>query len=186
MVLAAKDGQPRRNELKVAVLFFLLLSFSASTFANTSVTPDFLREPAAEDSKSNNHKFEDLFIWKISDEMKLSPADEKTFSELIRGLNQKRQDLNESMQDTLRKLKDAKAKAEQSKLIAQYRDQMKKHSQLGVDEIDQIKKALGPEKAAQYLILKNELMTQLRTKLTKSESDKDKTILKAPQIIEEK
>lgn len=173
--------------MKIAVLF-LLVSLSVSSFAisDEMFDFDFNRGPASEDSKPNNHKFEDLFIWKISDEMKLSPADEKTFSELIRGLNQKRQDLNESMQETLKKLKDAKAKADQTKLIAQYRDQMKKHSQLGVDEVDQVKKMLGPEKAAQYLVLKNELMTQLRTRLTKPESEKEKSDLKAPQLIEEK
>lgn len=177
--------QLKADDLKIAVLFFLL-SFSFPLFASVAVTPDFPREPAAEDAKANNHKFEDLFIWKVSDELKLSVSEEKTFSDLVRGLNQKRQDLNDAMQGTLKKLKDAKTKVEQTKLIGQYRNQMKQHSQIGIDEIDQIKKILGPEKTAQYLVLKNDLMTQLRSRLAKPESEKDKPELKAPQLIEEK
>jgi hypothetical protein len=140
----------------------------------------------ADDSHSNNHKFEDLFIWKVSDELKLSVPEEKIFSDLVRDLNQKRQTLNEAMQDTLKKLKDAKTKPEQTRLLSQYRAQLKKHSQLGLDEIDRIKKSLGTDRAAQYFVLKNELMTELRSKLTKPDADKSTAPLKAPQIIEEK
>lgn len=144
------------------------------------------RETRAEESHQTNHKFEDLFIWKVSDELKLSVPEEKSFSDFIRGLNQKKSQLNDQIQETLKKLSATTSqKKATDQLVAQYRTQLKALNNLNVEEIDQIKKILGSEKVAQYLVLKNDLATQLKAKLSAPDPTKPKTDLPAPKIIEE-
>lgn len=147
-----------------------------------------LRTHAEESRSSNpptNHKFEDLFIWKVSDELKLSVPEEKAFSDLVRGLNQKKTDLNEQMQVTLKKLALAKDKKERDKALSEYKTEVKKIGKIAIDEVDQIKKVLGTEKAAQYFVLKNDLANQFKAKLVNPEPDKSKSELPAPKVIEE-
>jgi hypothetical protein len=151
----------------------------------------------AEESRPPNHKFEDLFIWKVSDELKLSVPEEKSFSDLIRSLNQKKASLSDQIQDTLKKIaaggtapematgKSSVHKKSMDKILNEYRSELKALNNLNVEEIDQVKKILGSEKAAQYLVLKNDLANQLRSKLLNSDADKSKTDLPTPKIIEE-
>lgn len=160
--------------LKVAVLLFSLSLISFSTHA--------------EEIHTNSHKFEDLFIWKISDELKLSVPDEKAFSDLIRKLNQKKADLNEQVQATLKKLSESKDKKEREKNLTEYKTQVKKLGQIAIDEVDQIKKALGEEKAAKYFVLKNELANQFKARLANPGANPDskpKVDLPSPKVIEE-
>lgn len=165
----------------------------------------------AEELRPANHKFEDLFIWKVSDELKLSVPEEKSFSDLIRSLNQRKSSLNDQIQATLKKISAASPassastagaanvastasaevaaknahKKSMDKTLSEYRSELKALNNLNIEEIDQVKKILGSERAAQYLVLKNDLANQLRSKLMNPDTDKSKADLPLPKIIEE-
>jgi len=47
--------------------------------------------------ENKKNQIEDIFIWKMSDELKLSAAEEKQFSEIYRKLNQKKSNLQNEL-----------------------------------------------------------------------------------------
>ena len=61
---------------------------------------------AAESSDKRN-QLEELFIWKLSDELKLSPVEEKKFTDIVKNLNKKKADLNHSLSEAIDKMKQA-------------------------------------------------------------------------------
>ena len=70
----------------------------------------------AVDSKN---RVEELFIWKISDELKLSVPEERSFSKLIKTLNERRSQVNEDLQAILRQLSDSKTTKDKEKLLTE-------------------------------------------------------------------
>lgn len=138
--------------------------------------------PAAVESRN---RVEELFIWKISDEMKLSVPDEKAFSDLFRKMNQKKAESNEEIQSILKKLSESKDLKDKEKLLKEHRKALKAYNDLTMEEVDQIQKLFGSEKAAQYFVLKNDLTNKLKSMLASPEKAA-KTPLPPPRIIEEK
>lgn len=132
------------------------------------------------------NRVEELFIWKISDEMKLSVPEEKTFSELIRSLNQKRQAAHDGMQTTLRKMSESKSRAEKDKLLREHRRQLKKYNDISMEEIEKMEKLLGAERTTRYLVLKNDLTNRLKSLFAAPEKLAPANPLAPPQLIEEK
>jgi hypothetical protein len=134
-------------------------------------------------------RVEELFIWKISDEMKLSVPDEKSFSELIRGLNHKKSKTNEEIQSVLKKLSKASERKEKEKLLLEHRRLLKSYNDLSLEEVDRIQKIFGIEQAAKYFVLKNDLTARLKSLLAVPEKPNQPIApekLVPPQIVEEK
>jgi hypothetical protein len=48
---------------------------------------------------------EDIFIWKMSDELKLTAKQEKQFTEISKSLNKKKSELNKKIQEAVQNLK---------------------------------------------------------------------------------
>lgn len=138
---------------------------------------------SAVESKS---RVEELFIWKISDEMKLSVPEEKNFSDLIRSLNQRRQATNEELQLTIKKMSETKNIKDQEKLLATHRKLLKQYNDLTIEETDRIEKMFGTERAARYFVLKNDLTNRLKSVLAAPEKSSSDGKLQPPKIIEEK
>lgn len=132
------------------------------------------------------NRVEELFIWKISDEMKLSVPEEKAFSDLIRALNQKRHAANESLQISIKKMNDAKTLKEKEKLLSEHRRYLKSYNDISVEEVDRIEKLFGTERATRYFVLKNDLTNRLKTLLAAPEKPASPEKLAPPKIIEEK
>lgn len=107
-------------------------------------------------------KLEQLFLWKMSEELKLSIKEEKLLSEIVQDLNKRRQDLAEKIQEQIKSMAHEKAPAQLEKSLAQYKKNLKLQSDLNTEEIDRVKKALGTEKAAQYLFVKSELSVKVK------------------------
>jgi Skp family chaperone for outer membrane proteins len=152
-------------------IFSLLISFSF-----------FLPAHAAVESRN---RIEELFIWKISDEMKLSVPDEKSLTDLIRNLNKKRADANDKLQNTLKALSEAKESKEKERLLKEHRKALKAYNDLSLEEADQIQKIFDVNRAAQYFVLKGELTNKLKTLLASPEKS-SQAPLPPPQVIEEK
>lgn len=117
--------------------------------------------------------------------MKLSVPDEKSLTDLIRGLNKKRADANEKLQSTLKALSEAKDNKEKEKLLKEHRKALKAYNDLSLEEADQIQKIFDVNRAAQYFVLKGELTNKLKTLLASPEKG-SQAPLPPPQVIEEK
>ena len=153
----------------------IILSFSIHSFSSNN---------EVEIKKTH---LEDIFIWKISDELKLSVQQEKKFTEINRTLNKKKSEINKKIQQAVQGLN---AKSSESTLI-KYKKLLLDYNQLSISEFDAIKQLLGTKKFISYLKIKNELTTKIKSILIseKSNSDKLETSnkpLPPPKVIIEK
>lgn len=111
------------------------------------------------------NRVEELFIWKVSDELKLSVPEEKSFSEMIRGLNQRRSLVNENLQDILKQLAESKTTKDKERLLLEQKRLFRSYNDLSLEEAERIQKLFGIDRAAQYFVIKNDLTNRLKTVL---------------------
>ena len=157
-------------------ILFILLSFSHKSFATES------------DVKKTH--LEDIFIWKISDELKLSAKDEKKFTEIQKDLNRKKSDLNRQIQEasqemvTLGSAKPAQIAAG----LKKYRRLLVEYNQLSIIEFDSIRSLLGDKKFTEYLQVKSDLTSKVKSMLVGEKDKKEisNSPLLPPKIIIEK
>lgn len=151
--------------------FFFLYSFFV--FANN-------------ENDNNNKKthLEDIYIWKISDELKLSVNEEKQFTEINKALNKKKSEINKKIQDLIAQMKEDDSEA----VLKNYRSLLLEYNQLSISEFDSIKKLLGAKRFVSYLKIKNELNTKLKSILAGEKPAEKKEVgkLPPPKIIIEK
>ncbi|WII73518.1 hypothetical protein QJS83_06490 [Bdellovibrio sp. 22V] len=133
------------------------------------------------------NQLEELLIWKMSDELKLNPIEEKKFAEIVQTLNSKKADINHSLQSSLEKMNKATTKKAKEDELAQYRKSLQSYGRLNEEEFDKLKTLLGPERMVQYLQIKQDLTNRIKTMLANPEATKSpKTALPQPKLIEEK
>jgi len=128
-----------------------------------------------------NDRVEQLFLWKISEELKLSVKEEKEITSLIQGLNQKKSTLNKELDSISTEFKDAKNK---EPLLKKYRSLLMEYNQISLNELDGVQKILGKTKTMQYLYLKTDFTMKIKSLFSAAEKEK-KTTLPDPKVIEE-
>lgn len=127
-------------------------------------------------------RLEELMLWKMSDELRLSPADEKAFGDAVRDLNRRKTSLTERLAADLDALKAAKDK-ERAPALTRYRKTLREAQDLPLEELDRMKKLLGEEKLVKYLDVKKDLADKVKALLLeKTES----APLPPPKLIEDK
>ncbi len=145
-------------------------------------------------SAKHSSRIEDLFIWKISEELKLSVKEEKSVSELISQLNQRKSLANEKIDGIIQKLAAVESEKEQRKYLKEYRTALVDYNKISTDEVDKVQKLLSSEKTAKYFVLKSDLSKKIRNLLAVPERahehslDRvkvDKPSMGDPKIIEE-
>jgi hypothetical protein len=148
------------------LVIMLLVSSSAFAAARTaaSSTSKAVVSRSTDESKERS-RLEDLFIWKTSEELKLAPADEQTFTDVIHDLNKRRHQANAHMDSALARLSSAKTKAETEKALAAHRAAVKEAQAVQIAELDRLKPLLGPEKLAKYIVTKNSILEKLKAML---------------------
>lgn len=152
-------------------LFFLVVLFLLSNIA-------FAVEKRSQ--------LEELIIWKMSDELKLTAQEEKKFTDIIRQINDKKSAVNVALKESLVKLKKAQGK-EQEKELRLYRQILVDYNNLSLYEFDSLKPLLGVERMIKYVDLKQDLIERIKTMLmTPDSSTQKKNKLPEPKVIEEK
>ncbi|PIS10277.1 MAG: hypothetical protein COT73_10400 [Bdellovibrio sp. CG10_big_fil_rev_8_21_14_0_10_47_8] len=165
---------PLDEAVGALVKFFIPILFLLFSFHSWGVS----------DSKN---RVEELFIWKISDELKLSVPEEKSFSQLVRSLGQKRARVNEELKDVVRKLSQSQSTADREKLLVEQKKLFKKYNDLSLEEADRVQKILGIDRTAQYFVLKSDLTNRLKNIFTSGEKTSSApTTLAPPKVIEQK
>lgn len=141
---------------------------------------------------TKKNSVEDLFIWKVSDELKLSAQEEKKFSEIHRNLNKRKSELSLALEKlSFERQKNASlTKAQINQTLKSYKSTLIEYNKLSVTEFEQMKKLLGESKFLDYLALKQDITAKLKLLVLgsdkKSESSSESKTLPPPQVIEEK
>lgn len=134
------------------------------------------------------NQLEVLFIWKMSDELKLNSAEEKVFTVIIKELNQKKNKLNQALQASLDKLVKSHSPKVKDQELVHYRKVLQDYSRVHEEEFDRLKPVLGSDRLVKYFVIKNDLTSRIKSMLLNPDSPKpdNKKILNPPKLIEEK
>lgn len=140
------------------------------------------------DPETKKTYLEDVFIWKICDELKLSVAEEKKFTEINKSLNKKKSELNKKIQETVFSLS---AQNPSEAALSNYKKLIQQYNQLSISEFESIKQILGKDKFVKYLKIKYELTSRIKSALVSDKSgdeknEKSNLKLPPPKIIIEK
>lgn len=161
------------------IVAFIIISL-ISSFSHATETP-------------KKNQVEDIFIWKISDELQLTAKQEKEFGDIHRTLNKKKFELTEGLkkiQTDIRISQPPLTSSEQSKLIQKNRQLLLKLNQLNIDEFDSMKKLLGSQKFLSYLFLKQEINAKFKSIVLGRNAgkniDQEKNKSTEPIVTEEK
>jgi alanyl-tRNA synthetase len=139
-------------------------------------------------------RVEELFIWKISEELKLSVKEEKEVASLIKDLNQRKSDANEKIEALVQKQMAAEGDSTASSFVKDYRIAINNYNKISVDEIDRIQKILPKAKVAKYFVVKSDLSKRIRGLLALPEHIRGRSLertkvdqppMEDPKIIEE-
>lgn len=158
----------RRLLLFLSSVFCLNLSFSAAIAAE------------------KRNQLEELLIWKMSDELKLTPPEEKKFSDIVRDINKRKAQFSQDLQKSVEKMNVAKSDKDREDVLAQYRKSLQLYGRMGEEEFDRLKPLLGPGRMIQYLLIKQDLTNRIKTMLLNPEAPKSSKPLPQPKLIEEK
>lgn len=163
--------------MPLLIFIFISLPALAQTTVNTQSAPS---------PKKNS--VEDIFIWKVSDELKLSATEEKKFADIHRELNKQKMQLSAQLQRLSFQSKENPqlSKNKASVVIKEYRKTLLAYNNLSVQELDKIKALLGDIKFLDYLAIKQDINLKLKSLVLGEESKGKPTKLPPPQIIEEK
>jgi hypothetical protein len=152
--------------------FYLLGSFAFSGWALA-------------DTEKQVKKLEDLFIWRVSEELKLNHKEEMALSSVIKETNRKKLKSNQDLEELYKKLKTEATESERKKIYGTIRSTLKNQGHLPIEELDGVNKAIGLKKLALYLEVKKDLSEKIKGVWPQGEKKTDKP-LPPPQIIEEK
>lgn len=141
---------------------------------------------SAVSAAEKKNQLEELFIWKMSDELKLSAVEEKKFTDTVRELNTKKATLNQDMTSSLDKIAKLKETKEKEAELTKYRKTLQNYGRIAEEEYDRLKPMLGTDRMAQYLLLKQDLLNRIRTMILNPTATKDSKPLPVPKVIEEK
>ena len=158
-------------------IFLSLPALAQSVSADRAPTP-----------KKNS--VEDIFIWKVSDELNLSASEEKKFSDIHRELNKQKMQLATQLQKLSFQTKENPqlSKARAAEVIKDYKKTLTAYNNLSLQELDKMKALLGDKKFLDYLAIKQDINLKLKSLVLGDEPGKAKQPVKLPppQIIEEK
>lgn len=141
-------------------LLFLMVAMvpvgaSAATAPTTAPTTEQLVE-------RERRRLEELFIWKMSEELKLSVESETPFAEAIRALNREKASLNQELARALQAIEKAKSSKEREAALKSYEKASRQYGELPIKEMNRMRPILGPEKLGQYLVGKSLMAEKLK------------------------
>lgn len=145
------------------------------------------------------NRIEDLFVWKISEELKLSVKEEKDLTILIHDLNKRKLVATDYVQSVIVQMAQennfSKKKSGSKKLLQEYQRALQKYNDIALDEVRLIQKIFTADKATKYFVIKSELSQKIRNLLSTPERAQDRSTgpvrpevskkLPEPKIIEE-
>jgi hypothetical protein len=134
----------------------LATAFSFVAAASVAKTP---QEKLIERER---RRLEELLIWKMSEELKLSVEIEIPFAEAMRALNREKAKANVEVAEALSALGKAKTRGETDVALKKYEKAWKDYGELPLREVSRIRAIVGPEKLSRYLVAKSQMAEKLK------------------------
>lgn len=154
----------------------ILTLFTIILFSNFSYSANI-------ETEVKKSHLEDIFIWKISDELKLTAQEERKFTEINKKLNRQKSEINRKIQGSVQSLTETDTDA----VLQRHKKLIQEYNNISVSEFDSIKKLLGTKKFISYLKLKNELNSKVKSILIGEKSgdrnERRTKILPPPKVI---
>jgi hypothetical protein len=139
----------------VSCLAFLWLGVSPhATLASTLTTEQMVDR--------ERKRLEEVFIWKMSEELRLSVEIETTFAEAIRALNREKYSANSEVSMALVALEKSKSPKERDQALKRYERAWRTYGELPIREVSRMRPILGVEKLGQYLVAKSQMAERLK------------------------
>ncbi|MNJ92567.1 hypothetical protein D3C87_102400 [compost metagenome] len=135
------------------------------------------------------NQLEELFIWKMSEELKLSASEEKKFTEIVKSINKEKAALSRSLQESVAKMPKLAPEKVQAEEFKAYKKNLRKYNHLNEDEVERMQALLGVPRTVRYLQIKQDLTNRVKSLLASPEASPGKVPSKplpAPKIVEEK
>ncbi|MCK6600135.1 MAG: hypothetical protein L6Q37_17355, partial [Bdellovibrionaceae bacterium] len=130
-------------------------------------------------------KLEDLLIWKMLDELKLTPEQEQKITVVIKNLNKKKSENSEKIEQLTKQfIKEANVSLKE-KILLDLKKAYQQHSVINLEELDTVKKTIGIKKLAEYLDIKKDLSEKMKNLIVPGDKKGEKK-LPPPKVIEEK
>ncbi len=149
--------------MKSAPLSFLLLTICCGPYASVAASSaPSLASTTEQLVERERRRLEELFIWKMSEELKLSVETETPFAEAIRALNREKASVNQELSRTLLAIEKAKSAKEREAALKSYEKAWRQYGELPLKEISRMRPILGPEKLGQYLVGKSLMAEKLK------------------------
>lgn len=136
-------------------------------------------------ASDRGHRIEELFLWKICDELKLTSEQEKKLSDIVHGLDTKKANAHSRLESDLKTLKEAKSPKDRKVALSKYRKSLESSLKIPLEELDQIKSALGEEKLAEYLQVRKDLTEKVKAMFVEKGEKVEDPPLPPPKLIEE-
>ena len=107
-------------------------------------------------------RLEELFIWKMSEELKLPVEVESSFAEAIRALNREKSKSLADIEAALLAIDQAKTKTESEKAVKRYEKAIRKFGDVPIREVSRLRKVLGSQRLSRYLVSKSQMAEKLK------------------------
>ncbi len=107
-------------------------------------------------------RLEEVFIWKMSEELRLSVEIETTFAEAIRALNREKYSANSEVSMALVAIEKSKSPKERDQALKRYERAWRTYGELPIREVSRMKPILGVEKLGQYLVAKSQMAERMK------------------------
>ena len=139
-------------------------SFVIAGFVLIVLSAQHAVQAASEQSLVDREKrrLEELFIWKMSEELKLPVEVESSFAETIRSLNREKSKSLSDIESALVAIDQAKTKTESEKAVKRYEKAIRKFGDVPIREVSRLRKVLGSERLSRYLVSKSQMAEKLK------------------------
>jgi hypothetical protein len=143
---------------------------------------------AANSPSKSRSRIEELFVWRVSDTLGLTPDVESRFSMEFKKLSEKKANLWDELESLLNAIDHEKDPKKLAASLAKYKKKMILHGKIQIEEFETFEKLFGKEKFAKYLVLKRDLTQKLKDFIStpsRPDSTPPKRQLEEPKVIQD-
>ncbi|MDZ4676957.1 MAG: hypothetical protein SGI74_05545 [Oligoflexia bacterium] len=150
--------------------------------------PIFAQNSKDDKADKMRQRLEQLFVWRVSDRLQLTPTEEIKFNSEFKKISDKKTQVSNRLESLLDQLEKKKSDtATSTKLLKEYQEVLKQHNALQSNEMEVMGKMFGHKKLVEYVLLKKEMTQKFKDVLTHGQTKavENKTF-KDPEVIQEK
>ena len=137
------------------IVHFIFVVITLSSFWTQAQTP-------TPPSTDRSGRVEEILVWKISEELKLAPQEEKKVSDLIRSLNAQKADKAQKIEDLQQKMSTGVSLSESNTLLHTSQKLLTEYNQISIEEIQKVQKILSAQQSVRYFAIKAGLSNKIR------------------------